>query len=72
MLSCAAAHGVTQVLIPLRQNDPDVPLELQSLVDQAYVSGEYDDTDYRLDAVPPPEPADAQWADALLRGKGLR
>jgi len=64
--------ALPRIFIPLRQSDPDVPLELQPLVDQAYVSGEYDDTDYRLDPVPPLDPADAQWADAMLRGKGLR
>jgi hypothetical protein len=60
------------ISVPLRQGDQDVPLTLQPLVDQAYLSGEYDDTDYRSDPVPALDAADAAWADQLLREKGLR
>jgi Protein of unknown function (DUF4058) len=60
------------VKIPLRPADNDVPLELQPLVNEAYRNGTYEDTDYGRDPVPPLEPDDAAWADALLREKGLR
>lgn len=60
------------IRIPLRPTDRDVVLDLQRLVDEAYRNGTYEDTDYRRDPVPPLEPDDAAWADALLREKGLR
>jgi len=61
------------IRIPLRQNDTDVALDLQALIDQSYEDGRYgDDIDYREEPEPPLAPDDAQWADALLREKGLR
>jgi hypothetical protein len=50
----------------------DVPLDLQVLVDAAYENGGYDDIDYRAEPDPPLDPADAAWAEELLRSKGLR
>jgi len=58
--------------IPLRERDPDAPLDLQALVDQCYENGGYDDVDYRVDPIPPLDPKDAVWADGLLRSKGVR
>ncbi len=58
--------------IPLRQNDDDVPLDLQAVIDQCYESALYDDIDYREDPDPPLRGDDAQWADALLREQGRR
>lgn len=58
--------------VPLRDGDPDVRLDLQPLVNQAYLSGDYDDTDYHADPVPPLSADDAGWADGILRAKGLR
>jgi hypothetical protein len=58
--------------LPLREKDRDVPLDLQRLIDQCHENGAYDDIDYTCDPVPPLEPQDAAWADALLREKGLR
>jgi hypothetical protein len=58
--------------IPLRETDPDVPFDLQAVVDQCYESALYDDIDYTQDADPPLAPDDAQWADALLREQRLR
>lgn len=60
------------IRLPLRPQDADVPLDLQSLVDQCYANGRYWTIDYRAEPVPPLEPAEAAWADALLRSKGLR
>lgn len=60
------------IRIPLRANDSDAALDLQPLVDLAYRNGTYDDTDYTREPVPPLDPADAAWADAVLREKGLR
>jgi len=60
------------IKIPLRTTDKDVPLDLQPLVNEAYRNGTYEDTDYRRDPIPPLDPEDAAWAEALLREKGLR
>jgi hypothetical protein len=59
--------------VPLRPGDADVPLVLQSMFAQAYTAGAYGRTiDYTRDPVPPLEPDDAAWADALLKSKELR
>jgi hypothetical protein len=58
--------------IPLRQTDRDTALNLQTLIDQAYVNGRYGTIDYRADAEPPLKGEDAEWADALLRATGKR
>lgn len=58
--------------IPLRDGEDDAPLDLQELIELAYRNGAYDDLDYRRDPKPPLGSADAAWADALLREKGLR
>ena len=55
------------IRVPLRPTDQDVPLDLQSLVDTAYVRGRYEETiDYAIPPVPPLEPADAEWAQPLI------
>ncbi|HET6247199.1 MAG TPA: DUF4058 family protein [Tepidisphaeraceae bacterium] len=53
--------------LPLRDSDPDVPLNLQSVLDQVYREGRHDRTRYDESCEPPLEGDDAQWADALLR-----
>jgi len=59
--------------IPLRAGEPDVPLDLPAAFGRAYDTGAYDlIIDYTQEPDPPLSPADAAWADALLRGKGLR
>lgn len=60
------------IKVPLREKDADVPLDLQALIEQVYQNGGYDDIDYREEPDPPLDPADARWADALLRKKRLR
>ncbi len=65
-------HGLPTIRVPLRQTDPEVPLDLQALIEQAYRNGRYDDIDYRAQPVPPLTGEDAAWADELLRAKGLR
>lgn len=58
--------------IPLRKTDEDVTLDLQAVLQQAYINGRYDDTDYTIDPNPPLSDVDAAWADALLRENGRR
>ncbi len=55
--------------IPLRPTDPDVILDLQAVVDQAYERGRYDDIDYSLPLVPPLLQDDSAWADATVRAR---
>lgn len=61
------------VRIPLRPADSDITLDLQSLIGMAYDRGRYAGAiDYSVDADPPLGPADARWADELLRAAGKR
>ncbi len=58
--------------VPLRVSDAEVPLNLQTLIDDCYQNGRYDDLDYKLDPAPPLDPDDARWADELLRHASKR
>ncbi|HUG91824.1 MAG TPA: DUF4058 family protein [Planctomycetaceae bacterium] len=60
------------IYIPLRETDPDVFLNIQSILNGAYQNGGYDDLDYTSDPAPPLRGEDADWADALLRRAGRR
>lgn len=60
------------IRVPLRETDKDAPLDLQSLIDQCYHNGRYDDRDYTALLDPPLEPEDAAWTDQLLRSQGRR
>lgn len=59
--------------IPLKAGDPDGRLDLQAALDSAYDRAGYDlRVDYRKPANPPLDEKQAEWADQLLRSKGLR
>jgi uncharacterized protein DUF4058 len=60
------------ILVPLRPDDRDIPLEIQPLIDLCYQNGAYQDLDYTADPSPPLSEAEAAWARELLRSKGLR
>jgi len=61
------------IRIPLRPDDPDVMLDLQSLIEQAYRAGAYDgDIDYQKEPTPPLAGEEAAWANSLLKEKGFR
>jgi hypothetical protein len=61
------------VPIPLRGDDPDVPLDLRAALDLAYDRARYDlELDYRSAPEPPLDDEWSAWADAVLRAKGLR
>lgn len=52
--------------IPLRPDDPDTVLDLQSLVNLACERGRHDDIDYSRPADPPLGEADAKWVAELM------
>ena len=59
--------------IPLKPEDPDAHLDLQAVLNAAYANANYDlEIDYRDDPDPPLIGKLAEWADELLRSKGLR
>jgi hypothetical protein len=61
------------VRIPLRPDDADVHLHLQTLIDQCYSNGAYEGTlNYADDPDPPLLGADADWADDWLHKRRLR
>jgi hypothetical protein len=60
------------IRVPLRQQDADVPLDLQMLIDRCYHHGRYDDIDYRAAPTPPLTPDEESWAHELLVRLGLR
>lgn len=61
------------VSVPLRPEDQDVTLNLQAVLDATYDRAAYDlEFDYSAPPASALNDADAQWADALLREKGLR
>lgn len=54
------------VPVPLKQGDPDVPLDLQAAFDVVYDRARYDlSLDYNADLQPPPGEVDAPW----IRGR---
>ena len=62
-----------RIRIPLKPADDDAVLDLQSALNESYDKGPYPDSiDYNLDPTPPLRPEDNQWADTVLRQKGLR
>ena len=62
-----------KIRIPLLPGDPDLIFDLQAVIEQTYNRGRYHQTlRYHAESVPPLAPEDAEWADALLREKGLR
>ncbi len=59
------------VRVPLRNGDPDIVLDLQSLVDQAYEAGAYGRAlDYGRPLDEPLAADDAAWADGAAAGGG--
>ena len=70
---CPLRQRLPRIAVPLRPHDPDAVLDLQALIELCYARGRYHTRlDYRADPEPPLPPADAAWADELLRAAGLR
>jgi hypothetical protein len=60
------------ISIPLRPEDPDVPLDLQEVLNTAYDRAAYDMAiDYRREPVPPLDETQQRWARTLLESRGL-
>ena len=57
--------------VPLRPGDADARLDLQPVIEAAYLNGRYGSIDYSQPPLPPLTGADADWAVALLRTKGV-
>jgi len=61
------------IQLPLKSENNDVRLDLQAVLDRVYDTGPYvARIDYQRDAPTPLLPADAAWADELLKNQGLR
>lgn len=60
------------IRIPLRPTDRDVVLDLQALIDEAYLRGRYDRIDYASRLNPPLAESDAKWAAGLLSEAGRK
>jgi hypothetical protein len=57
--------------IPLADDDPDVPLDLQAVVAHTYDAGVYQEwLDYSRPCQPPLSTEDQVWADGLIRRCG--
>ena len=62
-----------RIHVPLQDGDPDVVLDLQAVFNRCYDEGAYvRRLNYRNEPPTPPKGDDVQWADALLRERGLR
>jgi hypothetical protein len=66
-------QALPTIPIPLREGEAEPQVDLQQVLNTVYDRGAYDmAVDYRLEPVSPLAPADAAWADRLLRERGLR
>ncbi|MBI5366089.1 MAG: DUF4058 family protein [Planctomycetes bacterium] len=67
------AQRLPRLAVPLLRGDADGAVDLQSALDRVYEEGRYGEVlDYRGEPTPPLSPAQAAWADALLRAAERR
>jgi len=59
------------IRIPLRPPDPDVPLDLQKMLDRVYESGRYWKLNYQEPLEPALPEAEQSWVAAQLSKSGL-
>ena len=69
---CPLRERLPAIRIPLRTTDPDVPLDIQALVDRCYTTGRYWKLDYKRKLWPTLSEADAAWIGERLVAAGLR
>jgi hypothetical protein len=68
---CPLRQRLPAIRIPLRPTDPDIPLDLQPLIDRCYALGRYWRNKW-LEPINPPLPEDdAAWAAEQLKAAGL-
>lgn len=70
--ACSLREKLPVIRIPLRHTDPDVPLDIQSLVNRCYETGRYWKLDYASPLIPPLSAEDDQWAKERLMAEGIR
>lgn len=66
LYECAVRKRLPIISIPLRLDDPDLPLDIQSLVDRTYETGRYWTLDYSRKLSPRLSDSDAEWAREQL------
>jgi len=69
--ACPLRESLPVIRIPLRLHDPDVPLDIQAMVDRCYITGRYWMLDHTRPLDPPLSEGDAIWATEQLRAAGL-
>ncbi len=73
LISLDLRDPLPNIPVPLRRDDPEVVLQLAAVFDRVFEGGGYlYKVDYSEDPEPRLSPAEAAWADALLREHGLR
>jgi hypothetical protein len=60
------------VRVPLRPQDAPAKLNLQSLIEKAYVMGRYDRIDYTKPCKPPLDGPEKQWVEELLANRNQK
>ena len=63
---CPLRERLPVIRIPLRFTDPDVPLDIQKLVNHCYTSGRYWKADHTLPLDPPLSADDAAWVAGIV------
>lgn len=67
------SDGIPPFPVPLKPNEPELIVDLQSLLHQVYDRSGYDlEIDYTQAPVPPLKGEDAIWANELLKQQNLR
>ncbi len=65
-------NPIPSFALPLRETDTEPLLDIQTLINELYVEGNYDLViDYTQEPVPPSQ-QDAAWIDQVLKQQGLR
>lgn len=65
-------QALPKINIPLRKEDADIVLDLQSILDQVYENGLYDTIDYTCPLENELMPQDEAWVDELLKNAKKR
>lgn len=66
-------HSIPSFPLPLRSEDQEPLIDLQTLMNTVYERAGYDFTiNYTTEPVPPLSESDAAWVDSILRQQGLR